>query len=565
MDRVTKSFLEDFRKSNELPNGIEEKILFEHFANYSIVEPRTEFSFDIEKINIGSDGTIGLDGFALIINKQLIFSEDELNDYLNFHKKSYAEVIFIQAKTSPKFDSKEIGGFGYAVNDFVSEEQKLRWSDSAIEKIKLFNSFVKKIPELSEKPICSLFYISLGRDEKDQNVYARVSEIKNNISEENIFSIVNMDLIDATDIQNRYKQIGQAITKTFEYEKRVTLPVIKDVDESYIGVVSAKTILKLMTNEEGILIPNVFYDNVRDFQGNNKVNSEIEYTLKSSYKDSFSILNNGITVVAESLIATRDNFTISNYQIINGCQTSHVLLNNKDFIDDSVQVSLKLVISKNEEFISRIIRSTNRQTEVKDQDLIAFSTFQKRLEDYYKTFSGDDRLFYERRSKQYNSQLTEKKRIIDKTTQIKAVTSMFFDKPDMATRYFGALFEEFGDRLFKDNHELIPYYVSSFGLYKIESLFRNAKIDAKYKKIKYHMLAMLRHEISNEKLPVFESKKIVPLCDSINSVLKNESQLLLHINAITHKIDMIGTPINDNEVSKSKEFVKRCLDVYKHR
>src|SRR5690606_788268 len=107
------------------------------------------------------------------------------------------------------------------------------------------------------------------------------------------------------------------------------------------------------------------------------------FRSNSKYKDAFLILNNGITIVTEEMKTTRNTFSISNYQIINGCQTSNVLYENLSEIDDSVMVPVKLISSKNPDITSKLIRSTNRQTEVKEQDLIAFSNFQKKLEDYY--------------------------------------------------------------------------------------------------------------------------------------------------------------------------------------
>ena len=100
--------------------------------------------------------------------------------------------------------------------------------------------------------------------------------------------------------------------------------------------------------------------------------------------------SNGITIVADELDTTRNDFTITNYQIINGCQTANVLFHNKELVDEKIQVSLKLIISNNQEVISRVIRSTNSQTEIKAQDLLAYSNFQKRLEDFYNTFSGQN-------------------------------------------------------------------------------------------------------------------------------------------------------------------------------
>ncbi|KJU84432.1 heavy metal translocating P-type ATPase [Candidatus Magnetobacterium bavaricum] len=68
---------------------------------------------------------------------------------------------------------------------------------------------------------------------------------------------------------------------------------------------------------------NVFYDNVRDYLGENPVNQKIDKTLKDAKYDIFSILNNGITIVADKKNSNVGRlFSISNYQIVNGCQTT---------------------------------------------------------------------------------------------------------------------------------------------------------------------------------------------------------------------------------------------------
>jgi hypothetical protein len=561
MDRVTKSYLKNFSDKFDF-DDINESLLFEHFVNYSIIEPKSEYPFEIEDVNIGINGTIGIDGFALLLNRELITDIDNINYYLDTYKKCSAEVVLIQTKTSQKFDSSEIGNFGHAVQDFIAEKQNLNWSNEGIEKIKLFNDFIDRISELKENPSCSLYYVTLGKNNNDKNIEAVKANIEKNIFTENIFSKISFDTYGAIEIQNKYKKIGETIEKSFIFSNRVTLPIIENVKEAYIGIVDTKSIIELMTDEKGNLLKNIFYDNVRDYQGGNKVNSEISDTLNSNYKDSFSIMNNGITIVAESLTPSRDTFTITNYQIINGCQTSHVLFENKETLDESVKVSIKLIITDDEDVTSRIIRSTNRQTEVKEQDLLAFSNFQKRLEDYFKTFGSSEQLFYERRSKQYNSSSIDKKRIIDKTTLIKAMASMFYDKPNMATRFFGALFKEFGNKLFEDDHEMLPYFVASFAIYKIETLFRLKKLDKKYKKIKYHILMMIRHEIDNSKCPSFKSKKSIKYCQVLFDILKDDDKLLNTVNESIKKISSLPYDIDSSDISKSKEFVTDCLKQY---
>jgi hypothetical protein len=404
--------------------------------------------------------------------------------------------------------------------------------------------------------------VTLGVKTNDQNVIAKVEDVKKDIKQENVFSKVFFELISANDIQFIYKKIGQAIKKSFEFSQRVTLPNIENVKESYLGIVNAETIIDFMTDDDGELLPNVFYDNVRDFQGDNRVNKEIAATLNSKHKDAFLILNNGITIVTEELQTTRNTFTISNYQIINGCQTSNVLYENKNKLDNKVLVSIKLISSKNQDLTAKLIRSTNRQTEVKEQDLIAFSNFQKLLEDYYKTYSGINKLYYERRSKQYAKSGVEKKRIVDKTTQIKSVASFYLDKPDMATRYFGTLFNSLGNQLFDENHKMILYYTSSFVLYRIEEFFRKKIIDKRLKKIKFFLLMMVRYEISKDNVPHFNSANMEKYCTNIINVVSDDSKFNSPLKRIVCKINSLKVDLDDREISKSKTLVKRCLNKY---
>jgi hypothetical protein len=62
-----------------------------------------------------------------------------------------------------------------------------------------------------------------------------------------------------------------------------------------------------------------------------------------------------------------------------------------------------VISTQDEDVIASIIKATNRQTEVKEEQLLAISEFQKKLEAYFQTFENGKRLYYERRSRQYNS------------------------------------------------------------------------------------------------------------------------------------------------------------------
>ena len=148
-------------------------------------------------------------------------------------------------------------------------------------------------------------------------------------------------------------------------------------------MVRCKDFITILSDSDNRMLTNIFEDNVRDFQGYNSVNNEIQDTLNSSEdQPRFGLLNNGITIVAKSILSTGDWVEIYDYQIVNGCQTSYILFDNKDRLCDNAYVVVKLIEVTNENISDRVIYTTNRQTEVKSEAFVATKLFHKRLQDY---------------------------------------------------------------------------------------------------------------------------------------------------------------------------------------
>ena len=101
IDRITKSLIKDFTSKFDFSQITDETVIFEHFVNYIILEKKLEDRLDeenLEKINIGINGTFGLDGFCILLNKHLITTKEDLNEIISNNVKPVAEVFFIKAK-----------------------------------------------------------------------------------------------------------------------------------------------------------------------------------------------------------------------------------------------------------------------------------------------------------------------------------------------------------------------------------------------------------------------------------------------------------------------------------
>jgi hypothetical protein len=230
-------------------------------------------------------------------------------------------------------------------------------------------------------------------------------------------------------------------------------------------------------------------------------------------------MNNGVTIIAKGLKQAGSSFTIEDFQIVNGCQTSNVIFGQRDVLDESVAIPLRLIATKDDEVIESIVLATNRQTELKPEQLYALTDFSKSLEKYFVSFPDNARLYYERRDGQYDRSSIEKGRIVTPPNLIKAFAAMFREEPHIAAKNYKTLRDQVGETIFNRNDKLAPYYVAAFAAYKLELQYRSQKITADYKSARYHILLALKLLLDSKPLPPLNSKQIEERCNDMMKVL----------------------------------------------
>jgi hypothetical protein len=520
VDRITKALLTEYATDAGIAK-LSEDVQFEHFAAYLNVGRHLSESFDPDDVVSGSGGDTGIDGIATIVNGTLVTDPElvaELADQNGYLDVSF---VFVQAERSSSFDAQKIGNIGFGVADFFSEAPKLARNEAVKEAAAVMAEVFKLSSRFKRgNPTSRIYYVTTGKWTGDPTLDARRRAVVEDLERLNLFREVEFTPVDADAIRNLYNAAKNAIAREFIFKERSVVPEMPGVSEAYIGLVPATTFLELIQDENGDLIRSLFYDNVRDWQDYNSVNAEIKTTLESSdQRARFALMNNGVTVIAKTLRQTGHKVYIEDYQIVNGCQTSHVLHDQKEHLDATVLVPLRLIATKDESVISAIIKATNRQTEVKQEQLMALSDFQKKLENYFVSFDDAKKLYYERRSRQYNS-LTgiEKTRIVTPANLIRAYASMFLDEPHRTTRTYRALLSNVGKEIFGANHQLAPYYAAAAGAYRLEYFFRNGTLDAKYKPARYHILLAARKLIRKDAPPLPNSNNATKYGDSLAEV-----------------------------------------------
>lgn len=522
MDLVTQNLMAAFKAEESLPEKMDDATVLEHFVNFCAVSNEYGEEFDVEDLHTGGADDLGIDGIAVIVNGTLVFDEQEVLDLVSTNKYLEADLVFCQSK-SGGFSGDEISNTYFGLKDLLSAKPTMPRNDRIAEKERLIKFIYGQSPFFKRgNPSVKIYYATTGKWQDDSKLVKRVEVESDGLMDLDIFDSVEFVPVDAKTLQRLYSKAKNRFSKSIEFASKITLPALPGVQESYLGYLPSEEFMKLISDDSGNMLKGLFYDNVRDFQGDNDVNMEIQKTLEDESRRLFVLMNNGVTVVADSVQKTGDSFTLEDYQVVNGCQTSNVLFRNRDKLE-KVQIPFKLIVSQDGAVKNKIIKATNRQTTVKPEELTSLTDFQKSLEDYYEAGEGDSRLYYERRSQQFRAAAgIEKIRIVTIPNQIRAFASMFLTLPHQASRYYGALLNSIESKIFVADHPPVAYYASALALYRLESFFRRKMLDPQYRPFKYHLLPVARIIVAGETAERMNSNKFEKYCEKVAAAFKDE-------------------------------------------
>lgn len=552
---VTNSHLNQFQQQFGYSNCDESKV-FELFSIYCIVSKYIKsetISCDLlADLNIGDGGDWGIDGLVVVVNGSVVTTAQEVDDLLSATQSLRVQFILIQAKTSSQFKVAELGqtldGLEYIMNDVYGNNDKLpRCNEDLVEYRRLIKHIYSKSAnfEKGKNPEVDVFYVTCGEYTEQPDHKAKIDKETKVIESFDLTSDFTCHMIGEKDIVSMYKDTKFRREIDIKVEHKIPLPDVENVRESYLCLIPFSEYRKLIIEDEKI-VSSVFYDNVRSYQGENAVNKSMAESLRGGNLSLFAAMNNGITIIVRNLAVTGTNMRLEDYQIVNGCQTSHVLYENRNIPNiDALKLTVKIISSKDKEIRDKIIVGNNSQTEVKREQLVALLDVQKQIENYYNAQNKFEKLYYERRSKQYkfdDAQVPSYK-VITIPFQIKAFVSMILGVPDKVSGYYGSIVERFDkdeNRIFaQDNHPAL-YYTSALACYKMTALFSNGVIDRKYKKIKFHLLLAFRLVCESSGLPKSKrGSKIQEYCDHLCEILCDEKRCLNGFKTALELIDKV--------------------------
>jgi hypothetical protein len=226
---------------------------------------------------------------------------------------------------------------------------------------------------------------------------------------------------------------------------------------------------------------------------------------------------------------------------------------------------VKLVATKDPELTGKIIKATNRQTPVQIEAFETLRDFHKNLEAMYESYDSDFRLYYERRSKQYDSKSINKNKIVSFSAQISAYLAMFLGEPQSTHRYYGEILEANKKRIFKEDDILDQYCISAMYLYYVEKWLYDNGYYREYKQYKYHLILLARQIIDISPLPRTNSNQMKKLCDKLYDTIKNKEKIDYVFRQALKIIEQnrkksISSKQDDRQLARTREFTRDILE-----
>ena len=535
---IISSYVQNFIALNEISSNVamDEHLVFEMFLNSLVLETYTnDINASYEDMETGC--AIGIDGVAIFVADKHITSIEDFDLVTADIKKFEVDFYFTQAKTSEYFDRQDINDFLNAVIKFFDLGRDRCLIPELSNSWEIVKYIYTKTPKFKKFPKIHLIYASLSSTEPnlktDIHLNADIDLAKSNITGLNIF--------DEEEIRIEFLGVKQimALQKKTTSQREIVINMSKTpisypkhsenkIENAYFGLLKIDQLIRMISDQVGtkrILKKGVFDDNIRFYLGSGEkieVNQGIKDQLLGENYHLFGLLNNGITIICDETRLNSEELTLVNYQIVNGCQTSNVIFEFFDSLDDKQDIFIpaRFIATEDEDTKNSIIKGTNSQTSLTPAQLMALSTIQKAIEEYYTTKMHNNHfpLYYERRTEQYRDEGIAKTKIINIPTQIKCTAALFCNLPDTDLSYLNI------------------YYVSGLCWYKVERFVQNNEEGKKVRRARWHIMMLL-------KLMYCKKKDLDLLCSSrmeidqrMKAASENLERILLQSDDLLHPI-----------------------------
>ncbi|MFY2941417.1 AIPR family protein [Achromobacter xylosoxidans] len=547
MHRIIQAHFDSFIDSFGLM-AEETSAQFEKFATHCVIANRYSTTFDLDDV-VTSAGDDGIDGLAIVIDESVVTSAEDTSSVFAAPRRNHdVDVIFVQAKTTEGFDLGDFLKFKEGILRFVNQVPYGASDEVLTSGRAVFDVVVKEVPKLRNgRPSLTARFVTTGVYQKPDALEIALRDFVGQLNGLGLFHEVDVRFVDREELTRLWVNTYSGVEASLPVFSHAALPNIAGIDEAYLAVVKASDFVQnLLLTADGNLRGQVFEENVRSFLGEeNVVNASIAATLASVDASRFPVLNNGITLVCPEVKLQGTTLHLTNYQIVNGCQTSNVLFQNRANLGD-VMVNIKVVKTQLEDVFSDLVRATNSQSKVEDTQFLSLRPIIKRVEQYFNTFEGEDsRLYLERRDRQYVGLGIPAMRIFSLNVAAKCVAAMWCNKPELSGRYPKQMYDELTDIMFDDNVREPVFYAACLTMYRFNLLVSNRTVPQNMKRFKWHVLTLVRALLGGVGSVPLNSKSASQQAQKIISVMQQHgaeaTSVFMRIVSVLHDLGDVSS------------------------
>lgn len=445
---------------NEQEEYQEKNSFFEFFSASQILKNNDLSDSEIASCIVGGGNDGGCDGLFLFLNNELL-TLDQV-DGISGLKGAELNLTILQSKNTTGFNEDAIMKWKTVSSNLLdmtkeTDEFSNRYTEQVVETFSAFKEVVKKLIRYQPRISFDYYYVSLGIEVHD-NVKAQSVELKELVNTYFPSATVEVHFVTADKLMDMYNASIETVAN-LEFAEN---PISRGKNTEFVSLINLAKYYYFITDDDGKLRTDYFEANVRDYQGGNSVNSCISESLASDSTEDFWWLNNGITILTDSIVSiTQREIQVKNPEIVNGLQTSTEIYNyyssNESLLEsENRNVLVRVIVPASEETRDAIIFATNNQTSIPKSSLRVTDPIHYQIEMYLKNRG----LYYDRRKNYYKNQKKKSTEIVAVSFLAQCLISIILRKPDYARARPSTLLtdDETYDKLYGKNANLETYY-----------------------------------------------------------------------------------------------------------
>ncbi len=489
------------RHTKRFPDMKQERF-FEHFVAEQILKARDLTDEQLLAGNVGGPYDGGIDAIHIFVNGDRI-DDTNVERYKNMKEGVKIDLHLIQAKEKNRMEVSVVTTFSQLADDFLKTNGDMsalkgHYNSGVLQAFAWFWDIYGELRITAAPEVNIIFSYATKAGGPTKRMRERAKQLVKKVERFIGGCKCTFEFLGATELLD----LSRAKRPRHFDLIAAGQPLSADATGgSYVALVRLDEYFDFITADDGDLHWHLFEANVRDWQGENKVNRQIQDSLRHKDANDFWWLNNGVTILVKSLVPSGYKLRLENPEIVNGLQTTRAIWQHfRDAPagtgDERRLLTRIIVIGDGNENRETIIQATNSQTAVPTFALRSLDRVHRNIEEYFLD-KTENQLFYDRRKNYYKNQGKPAKSIIDLRTLAQAVIATGLGEPDDArgrpSDYLGASDDEKYRMVFDDDtHPAFYLFCARFSKL-IDELLKNDKINKEFdsaqrRAVRFHVM-----------------------------------------------------------------------------